>query len=422
MTPEEQAKQLADWLEQHPGSPAPEGMAPEVVEAVYALRPDLAPAPRVSLESILEKIEEGPFAEELGSVKPAHQPRMKIWRGLGGLAAAAAVLFIALPQQEELDKIGPQLSPRTPQVEPFEDTLLSGEEAPEMGMEDAQDPDPGEPQPPAVRKEEAPPAPPSDGDLNPNSRTMAPAEAEFSEDSIAALDSIGGALAPAEGSASLSAGGLTGLGTRGSTRSGGGTAEAGGGLDVALGADNNTLSAEDEPEAAVLDPAVAEPSSASQQAAPTVEARRSFPFSSRSRGSTESAPVRSAPAPRASLDEAVEDAPDSSESAASIAPNLSSLKASAYPSDYERPGADLVPNSSPIAAQWLAADQALELLQRSSYGEARSKAEAALSLSTQNTPARSLLYWILGEAYLVDGDTDSAQKAYQQAAELNALR
>ena len=48
MTPDEQATQLATWLDQPAGAEAPEGLDADVVEAVYALRPDLAPAPRVA--------------------------------------------------------------------------------------------------------------------------------------------------------------------------------------------------------------------------------------------------------------------------------------------------------------------------------------------------------------------------------------
>jgi hypothetical protein len=61
MTPEDQARLLAGWLERHPGEDPPADLEPEVVEAVYALRPDLAPAPRVTADDILAEVTAGPL-------------------------------------------------------------------------------------------------------------------------------------------------------------------------------------------------------------------------------------------------------------------------------------------------------------------------------------------------------------------------
>jgi tetratricopeptide (TPR) repeat protein len=63
MSIEHQAEQLARWLEANPGTRPPEGMDPEVIEAVYALRPDLAPPARVSVDDILASIETGPLSQ-----------------------------------------------------------------------------------------------------------------------------------------------------------------------------------------------------------------------------------------------------------------------------------------------------------------------------------------------------------------------
>jgi hypothetical protein len=54
---------LARWLEEHPGTPPPPEVDPEVVQAVYALRPELAPAPRLSADDILATITRGPLAD-----------------------------------------------------------------------------------------------------------------------------------------------------------------------------------------------------------------------------------------------------------------------------------------------------------------------------------------------------------------------
>lgn len=71
MTPEErEAQQLARWLEQHPGAEPPADISPEVVEAVYALRPELAPAARVTVSEILERVNEGPLARATPAAAP----------------------------------------------------------------------------------------------------------------------------------------------------------------------------------------------------------------------------------------------------------------------------------------------------------------------------------------------------------------
>ncbi|MBW2258318.1 MAG: hypothetical protein JRI25_27485 [Deltaproteobacteria bacterium] len=61
MTPEDQARLLAEWLERHPGEDPPADLDPEVVEAVYALRADLAPPPRVTADDILAEVIAGPL-------------------------------------------------------------------------------------------------------------------------------------------------------------------------------------------------------------------------------------------------------------------------------------------------------------------------------------------------------------------------
>ncbi|MFH1467715.1 MAG: hypothetical protein ABIO70_25235, partial [Pseudomonadota bacterium] len=121
---QEQAALLARWLEEHPGSPAPEGLDPEVLESVYALRPDLAPAPSFSIDDILAGVTCGPFAAAAGAsedeppteeieaeeasrppalapvveLSPARSPRRAwLWPATGALAAAAMALIVVTP-------------------------------------------------------------------------------------------------------------------------------------------------------------------------------------------------------------------------------------------------------------------------------------------------------------------------------------
>ncbi len=120
MTDEQQARELARWLEAGGGTDLPSAVHPDVLEAVLALRPDLAPAPRVSIDDILADVRTGPFADAPaisgGEVVPfpvpsslppddpmldAPVPANRPWwagRATGGLAgvvaAAAAVLLV----------------------------------------------------------------------------------------------------------------------------------------------------------------------------------------------------------------------------------------------------------------------------------------------------------------------------------------
>lgn len=62
MTPEEQAQKLARWLDEPTDASVRDELDADVVEAVFAIRPDLATAPRVSANEILGLITEGPLA------------------------------------------------------------------------------------------------------------------------------------------------------------------------------------------------------------------------------------------------------------------------------------------------------------------------------------------------------------------------
>jgi len=109
MTIEEKSKALMEWLEANQGEAPPADVAPEVIEAVYALRPDLAPRPSVDLSMILDKIDSGPFAtnrdeidkdkDNLISLAGARK-RNKIWSSIGLVAAAAMVLIVVVPLRD----------------------------------------------------------------------------------------------------------------------------------------------------------------------------------------------------------------------------------------------------------------------------------------------------------------------------------
>jgi len=115
---ETRATLLAEWLRAPVGTPPPEGLDPEVVAAVVALRPERAPAPRVRVEDILGDVKEGPFAMPPSTATepvrfptvPANRTRRGWWAlpGIGvAMAAAAAVMvvvFVGGPSQQELQE------------------------------------------------------------------------------------------------------------------------------------------------------------------------------------------------------------------------------------------------------------------------------------------------------------------------------
>ncbi len=101
---EDQASRLARWLEAHPGAAPPDGVDPEVLEALWVLRPDLAPPPRVTVDDILAGVTTGPFAPEVVPIE-AHRPAPPVrvvrrslavawWSGLGTVAVAALALVV----------------------------------------------------------------------------------------------------------------------------------------------------------------------------------------------------------------------------------------------------------------------------------------------------------------------------------------
>lgn len=126
MTPENQDQLLSQWLNDPTTGPPP-GLEDEVVQAMIALRPELAPAPTITLDDILAGVTEGPFARrseapvstisdeelearrsempvsqaEIIDLASARKRRRRIWAGVGTMAAAALVLFTILPEQDQ---------------------------------------------------------------------------------------------------------------------------------------------------------------------------------------------------------------------------------------------------------------------------------------------------------------------------------
>ncbi|MCA9571466.1 MAG: hypothetical protein KC656_26695, partial [Myxococcales bacterium] len=96
MSEQEQAEALAAWLERG-GLPPEEGLDEEVVEAVIALRPELAGPASVTADDILAGVREGPLAPTMpvgaseGEVQAAPRASNRPWYialvGMGGISA-----------------------------------------------------------------------------------------------------------------------------------------------------------------------------------------------------------------------------------------------------------------------------------------------------------------------------------------------
>jgi len=131
MTPEEQAHALTRWLEEPEGTDPPAGLDQDVVESMYALRPERAPAARVTPDEILSMVSAGPlgsgsaqaavpasapaevvaFPPPSASSAPAKTSKRRWWRvanqwgGISAIVATAATLaFVASPMFLTFDK------------------------------------------------------------------------------------------------------------------------------------------------------------------------------------------------------------------------------------------------------------------------------------------------------------------------------
>jgi len=142
MSDERQAEILAVWLDAAPGTVPPEDLDPEVLEGIYALRPDRAPPHRVRMDEILDTLVAGPLADpEVAEVAVALNPDLapphrvhideildtvtqgpfagpaevvdlaaarkarRWWVGAGAFAAAALALFIVVPVSHKADQV-----------------------------------------------------------------------------------------------------------------------------------------------------------------------------------------------------------------------------------------------------------------------------------------------------------------------------
>jgi hypothetical protein len=101
---------LHAWLNSPPGQPPPATLDAAVIEAATALRPDLAPPLRVTIDDVLAELSEGPLAESAPptpiSLDAARKRRVPwwAWSGIGVAAMAATTLLFVAPIAHMVDK------------------------------------------------------------------------------------------------------------------------------------------------------------------------------------------------------------------------------------------------------------------------------------------------------------------------------
>ena len=170
---------LRTWLNCPPGTPPPPNLPVGLVETTYALRPDLAPAPKVGIEDVLGAIETGPLATpnvvDIESVRAA-----RVWwrsPALGAAVVAAIALFFVGPLADKADQpltIAPKMGRASeaeaqPATTQSIDVAFEAKESPVGTQEDVQLQSPSKSEPiftpqyraPSSAPIPAPPAPPS---------------------------------------------------------------------------------------------------------------------------------------------------------------------------------------------------------------------------------------------------------------------
>jgi len=100
------AEALNHWLEAGPGTAPPSILPVGVVESAYALRPELAPAPSLTIDDILLGVSSGPLAEssEVGPTAELIELPSPWWRrrSVGLFAMAAIALIVVVPGAQQV--------------------------------------------------------------------------------------------------------------------------------------------------------------------------------------------------------------------------------------------------------------------------------------------------------------------------------
>ena len=441
MSESSEAKLLADWLQSPPGTPAPEGLDADVVAGVYALRPDLAPPLRLTLDEVLGSVSAGPFAgastrKDAARVAERVDPRAsdaprraaasragsrRAWwaiPGVGLVVAAAAVTLIAV-------RVGRGLSPESPEVARLSEMPAA---APVAGAGDAMATKPLEADgvaPDALEGVAAEPARASPTTAAGRAESRAPMGASgAASGAVAASDTPAIAESLADGDASVApvaAPAAPGAAAPPPEPSGGyGQVAAESAAPVEKRSAAKTAKA-----AAMSDAAAKDDAPVAQGAAPVSAA----PVSA--------APVSAAKEAeqdryRAAADEAQGSnvAPrDYNSSFYSAYPDIAAaysaairLEASGRYTEAVSAFAGFLSSTRTDVAQDAAWHVGRSLRALGRVDDALTTVSAGLRRGSANTPYRANLYALQGDLYSAQGRSAEAQKAWAEAARLNAAR
>lgn len=97
------AKILAQWLDGAPDGTVPESLDPEVAETIFALRPEYAPAPSVTIEAVLASLSDGPL------IDPAIGEALRRWLEAGPGTAPPDLLPVGIV--EAFYALRPEMAP-----------------------------------------------------------------------------------------------------------------------------------------------------------------------------------------------------------------------------------------------------------------------------------------------------------------------
>ncbi len=460
MTPEKQAALIAEWLDKPPGTPPPEGVDPDAIETVFALSPERAPAPRVSIDDILAGVGSGPFFEapaprenktaelplaEAAPAPIAEQPeepeeaqvidlaarrRRRIWGGVGVAAMAALVLFSVAPEEgfenlADAPMPAEQAAPTTtaaPDAAPATEWERNADFA-EQELQQPASKAAEEPQS-AMQAKAEPPAPPQGDEAK-----DAPSSGRYDQ---LELSSGGASYGEPPADPAPAPEGLADL-----EDYAGNTADD---VDRGTFADEDVLE-EAEEELAQLGATSQSVSESSYRQAPSKQRtdRRTRGESAKKTGGSAS----SAPAV-AEMDIQADDWDDTPAEVAPIPTDLAGLRAAAVPADYNSSWylrslsdeeldrfdkaietgteADLISDGDVFVGQDMAFRAAKRALAAGQTSDALSFARQGQRRSSSNSAFLSNLYYIEGRALESQGDTEGAKRAYTSAANLNRAR
>ena len=483
MSEQIEIQKLVAWLESHPGEPPPAELDSEVVEAVYVLRPDLAPAPRVRVEDIMERIQSGPLTEdpknpvetlsqpaalpeedlpsfatedvptEIAMVRdfeerPANSPpnRRSIWAGAATISVAALVLFVVLPMDQEYSTspvtMSEFLEAEAPPESGFKEELLVAEEFLEEAIiEKGAAPD-TEP-----TQQRAAPQRQLESSRKKESRVARSGLLHELSDEIATAGALDDALIGGGDSSGLGSVGSGGLSARGAGGSASGYGSGANSFSEAPPQPTSSYKARTEIDFESVNIEDAIPQSA--EAAAEMDASELTEINSARSATRSRRADRPRPRKGASVDESVMVAEADAETNVepSTAADLDSAKRMSAVSDYDSQWykAALSVSEAQVIEQAIQSGNISELTSLIPHADYRvgqdmafraavltyrdGRASSALALiqkgksrSSANTVFLSVLYNLEGEIHLARGDLAAAEQAFRSSAGLNQAR